>query len=315
MTTSNTAPPPGPDRSSPTDPIVGLMIEIARPERIVAARRTLANLLAERYEAGATLQHLADLIGRSPGLVRTLLDEVGVSIRTRRSSNQPVEPLATTDPTIWSGPPEPMIRVQPENLDWSWQDIATYNAELVVELYVQGRSYDEVQEVTGYPADDVRAMALAARVTRPHQVERANTEWRAASRERLRRVHRMDLLYAWLDSADGGIEVDDIARAHNVPADMLWDLISAEFARVDSRRTLTVRPFGGGPIRPPCAGITCVFGCTRTCAVTVVPAESPDPAVNKQPGPGWPPRADLSDQIAINDDGTVSWKWFSRQTS
>jgi hypothetical protein len=183
------------------------MIKIARPERIVAARRTLGKLLAERYQAGATLQELADLIGRSTALVRTLLAEVGVPIRKRGSSSGPVKPSSTTGATTWSGPPEPMTRVQPEDLDWSWKDIAAYHAELAVELYVQGRSYDEVQDVTGYPADDVRAMALAAGVARPQQVDHVNTEWRATSRERLSDQFRM----SWRVGFVGGVGRSKIA--------------------------------------------------------------------------------------------------------
>ncbi|MFC4859214.1 hypothetical protein [Actinophytocola glycyrrhizae] len=46
-----------------------LMIKPARTERILAARRTLATLPAERYEAGVTLQYIAHQIRRSTGLV------------------------------------------------------------------------------------------------------------------------------------------------------------------------------------------------------------------------------------------------------
>ena len=47
------------------------------------------------------------------------------------------------------------------------------------------------------------------------QVDQANTEWRAASRERLRGAHRMDLLYAWLVvdvDDDDGSEVEESTR-------------------------------------------------------------------------------------------------------
>ena len=293
-----------------SDPEVELMLKIAQPERITAGRGTLAKLLAERYEAGATLQQLADLIKRSAGLVRTLVEEAGVSIRPSNPLPMGPEP-ETTEPTVWVGPPQPMARVQPEDLDWSWRDVWVYNAELVLELYVQGRSYDEVEAVTGYPADDVRALALAAGVARPHRVEEVVAAWRAAARARLRKVHRMNLLFAWVD----GIEVEDLAAAHAVPADLLWDLIAGEMARVNRRQTLTVRTLAGRPQdRPVCAGRACLYGCARTCAATVIPpAEPSEPDTRTPRGPAWPPRADLSDQIAVNNDGTVSWKWFSRR--
>ena len=292
------------------NPDVELMLKIARPERITAARGALAKLLAERYEAGATLQQLSDLIKRSPGLVRTLVEEAGVSIRPSNPPPPGPEP-ETTEPMVWVGPPRPMARMQPENLDWSWRDVVVYNAELVLELYVQGRSYDEVEAVTGYPADDIRALALAAGVARPHRVEEVVAAWRSAARARLRRICRMNLLFAWVD----GMEVEDLAAAHNVPADLLWDLIAGEMARVNRRQTLTVRTLAGRPQdRPVCAGRACLYGCARTCASTLIPpAEPSEPDTRTLLDPAWPPRAELSDQIVVNDDGTVSWKWFSRR--
>lgn len=297
------------DAAAASDPEVALMLTIARPERITAGRETLAKLLAARYEAGATLQQLADLIKRSKGLVRKLVEEAGVSIRPAHPSPKAVEP-EKAEPTVWAGQPQPMARVQPEDLDWSWQDAVVYNAELVLELYIQGRSYDEVATVTGYPANEVRALALAAGVARPHRVEEVVAAWRAAARARLSKVHSMNLLFAWVD----GYEVEDIAAAHNVPADMLWDLIASELARLDSKRRLTVRPIGGRPERRvPCAARVCLYGCAHACSATVLPAEPPEPATRALPGPAWPPRTDLGDQIVLNDDGTVSWKWLSRR--
>ena len=253
----------------------------------------------------ATFAQLAEKIKRCEGLVRALVMEAGVSIRPSPALPAAPEP-ETTEPIMWVGPPPPMARVQPEELDWSWQDAAAYNAELVVELYVQGRSYAEVETATGVPADDVRAMALVAGVARPHQVEQVNAAWRAAARAKLRKVCRMDLVLAWIDD----IDVTVLADAHNVSADILWDLIADELARLN-RRKLTVPPFGGhARSRPECAGIVCLYGCTWTCAATIRLSEPVDPYTRAQPGRSWPPQADLDDQLAFNDDGTVTWRWL-----
>ena len=258
-----------------------VMVVLSRPERVTGPdREQLARMMANRYAAGATLPELAGVIRRSKEYVRKLILEAGGTIRTP-NPGAGAEP-ETTEPEAWAGPPEPMSRVQPETLDWSWTDHIVYTAELVLELYVQGRSYDEVAAVTGYPADDIRAMALAAGVARPHRVEHAIAAWRTASRARLRNVHRMTLLIAWID----GAEVDDLAAAHRVPADMLWDLIDAECARTD-RRHLTNQPLGTrGPGYPPphCAGIACLFGCSHVCAATL----HTDPGEGRGGGSHWP---------------------------
>ena len=204
-------------------------------------------------------------------------------------------------------PPTPMTRVQPEDLDWSWQQAVVYDLELMVELYAQGRSFSEVAAVTGYPADRVRAWVMAAGVARPERVDVVVAAWRSASRARLRKVHRQQLLYTWVD----GAEVEEIAAAHMVPADLLWDLIAAEFARLPSRRSLTNhRPVPRRPAEPPqCVATTCLYGCVQTCGSLVPPIEADDVAGYPELArvPGWPPRAQLSEDVAISGSGRPVW--------
>jgi hypothetical protein len=287
------------------------MVALSSAERVTGADRVeLAGMLADRYAAGATLAELADLLNRPVTFVRRLIAQTGVPIR--RSGPMPGRGAETrARSVVWAGPPEPMGRVQPEDLDWSWTDQHVYTAELIVELYVQGRSEREVAAVTGYPADDIRAMVLSAGVARPRQVEQVTAAWRSAARRRLRKLHREALLIAWVD----GVEVEDLAAAHRVPADLMWELIAAGSTYVDKRQFTGEPPARRDYPRPPCADTTCVYGCTSVCAVTIPPTQpGTDPATIRQPAhprPTWPPRAELGDRFTVNANGTVTWTSFS----
>jgi hypothetical protein len=170
-------------------PVEQEMVRLSRPGRASGTdvdedRLKLAGLLADRYRDDVPLRELAELLNRSIPFVRTLIAETGTPIRgkgrppgftrTVRTVAGPDGPGITVrigEPRTWSGVPEPMSRVQPEDLGWSWTEQHVYTAELIVDLYNQGRSYTEVAAVTGYPADDIRAMVLAAGTARPLRVD------------------------------------------------------------------------------------------------------------------------------------------------
>jgi hypothetical protein len=134
-------------------------------------------------------------------------------------------------------------------------------------------------------------------------------------------MNRTSLLFAWID----GTEADDLAVAHNVPADLLWDLIAAEMARMTPRALAYLtqhRPHR----QPACAATACRFGCAHTCAATLPDTVTTDAShhagrlydTRASSGTPWPPHAglgDLGDRITINDDGTVTWKTFANPTT
>jgi hypothetical protein len=129
-------------------------------------------------------------------------------------------------------------------------------------------------------------------VSRPHRVEEVLAAWRRASRARLAKVHRLDLVLV----RACGIEVDDLAAAHNVPADLLWDLIAGEFARLDIRRVLTVQVLSGWRTNQPadrlaCTGRVCLYGCARTCTLTLPDLNQSQNHPVSSPGPGTPGHA------------------------
>jgi hypothetical protein len=308
------------------------MVRLSRPSRASGTdvdedRLKLAGLLADRYRDGATLRELAELLNRSIPFVRTLIAETGTPIRGKGrlpGFARTVRTVAGLDGPVrigpsrtWTGVPEPMRRVQPEDLGWSWTEQHVYTAELIVDLYNQGRSYAEVAAVTGYPADDIRAMVLAAGTARPPRVDDIYTAWRDRSRQTLAKMNRTSLLLAWID----GAEVDDLAVAHNVPADLLWDLIAAEIARM-TPRALAYLTQHRPPGRTACAATTCLHACAHTCAATLPDPDTTDPGHHTgrlydnstSSATPWPPHADLGalgDRITLNDNGTVTWKTFA----
>ena len=320
-------------------PVEQEMVWLSRPGHANGAitgadRLTLAGLLADRYRDDVPLRELAELLNRSIPFVRTLIAETGTPIRgkgrppgftrTLRAVAGPNGPGSTVrigEPRTWSGVPEPMLRVQPEDLGWSWTDQHVYTAELMVDLYNQGRSYTEVAAVTGYPADDIRAMVLAAGSARPLRVDEVYAAWRDRSRETLAKMNRTSLLLAWID----GAEADDLAVVHNVPADLLWDLIAAEMARLTPRALAYLTQHRPHRL-PACTATACRFGCAHTCAATL-----PHPAATEcghhagrlcdnraSSGTPWPPHAafgDIGDRITLNDDGTVTWNSFSNHAT
>lgn len=54
----------------------------------------------------------------------------------------------------------------PPPLDCTWEQFLAYEAELVLELYIQGRSFGEVAEIAECSIEDVRDMARIAGVQR-----------------------------------------------------------------------------------------------------------------------------------------------------
>lgn len=229
---------------------------------------------------------------------------VGADVRHSSTSSGAHEPgaLASEGAAVWAG--LRMTSVQPEGLDWSWEQTVVYQVELVVELYVQGRSINEVAAVTGYPRDDVRAWVLAAGALRPARVERVIATWRRAAHARLRKLSRTDLLHAWVD----GIDVETLAERHGVPADLMWELIAEEMAKATRMQLSAYRPRSrraGDPL--PCAE-TCPYGCVSTCAAVLRrPDDKPSTHRNT-----WPPSARLVAGVTVAAAGGLAWsRWDS----
>lgn len=59
-------------------------MKVMKNKRIVGAeRQALAAAVAERYAAGGSVREIAESIGRSYGFVHRLLEEAGVTLRSR----------------------------------------------------------------------------------------------------------------------------------------------------------------------------------------------------------------------------------------
>ncbi|WP_409495991.1 hypothetical protein [Amycolatopsis sp. cmx-11-12] len=173
---------------------------------------------------------------------------------------------------------------------------------MVLELYIQGRSYREVEEVTGYSQDHVRELARSADAERHPHEDLVIASWRVASRARLSRMPAADLMYAWMD----GAEPEDLADKYNVPADLLWDVISAEIAKT-TRKSLRRRPIVRSPIKPLDCLDTCDFACVQTCAYTIQGTGAQDSPPRPDLSPNWPPQARLNLAIAIDPRGRANW--------
>ncbi|MFI7134389.1 helix-turn-helix domain-containing protein [Nonomuraea sp. NPDC050153] len=65
-----------------------------------ADRHQLAQLVADRYQAGESIRALALSIGRSYGFIHALLEEAGADLRHRGGDNRK---NATTEPTTSTG--------------------------------------------------------------------------------------------------------------------------------------------------------------------------------------------------------------------
>lgn len=201
-----------------------------------------------------------------------------------------------------------MTALPPEDLDWDETDYRRYEAELVLELYLQGRTYQEVSNVTDCPAATVRELARMVGLMRAPGEDIVLSRWRSAARAKLATMPRAELVHAWMD----GAEPEELANRHGVPADLMWDLIADEMARM-TRRDLRRRPVHRAPREPlTCAG-TCTFACTGWCALTARTSDGAKPpgselAPNAQTRHSNPPSGRISGTISFSPSGRAIWR-------
>lgn len=201
-------------------------------------------------------------------------------------------------------PPVRMIDFSPP-LDCTWQQFLIYEAELVLELYIQGRSFDEVAEIAGCSADDVREMARITGVRRPLGADHVLAQWRAASQRKLAQTARTDLLYAWMD----GAEPEDLADKYDVPADLMWDAIADEMAKT-TRKDLLRRPTARPPTKPVHCVDVCDFACTHRCGFTTHANGGPyvDGTYVRPSSSPWPPKGRVNPSVTVGMDGRAAWR-------
>ncbi len=204
-------------------------------------------------------------------------------------------------------------RLPPEDADsgadwdagWDETEFRGHEAELVLELYLQGRAYHEVADLTGYPVGVVRELArLVGMMRDPEEDERLEL-WRTRARTALATMTREQLVFPWID----GAEPEELARQYRFPPDLVWEAIARQMASIGSRSVLNNhRP-------PPSCVLTCDFACTRRCAYTVPTSGNGRPIDDIEPRPGNEPpsrgalpQGRLRPEITIDPDGHATWR-------
>lgn len=207
-------------------------------------------------------------------------------------------------------PPVRMTHFSPP-LDCTGEQFLTYEAELMLELYIQGRSFSEVAAIAECSAEDVREMARIAGVQRHPWADHVLAQWRSASRRKLARTARIDLLYAWID----GAEPEDLADKYDVPADLMWEAIASEMAKT-TRKDLRQRPTARPRNEPVHCVDVCDFACTHRCGRTT--HTHGDPRVDGtyvKPAPSpWPPIGRVNPAVTVGMDGHAAWRYLGEHS-
>lgn len=157
----------------------------------------------------------------------------------------------------------------PDDLNWGVLGWYMYVSDLAVELYVQGKSADEVADITGRPVKEIIELAWAADVLRSRAANSVLNEQRARARAVLARLDIRALVARWLT----GAETEMLAAEHAVPADMMWEALARGLSRGPTDDALDEM----------CVRRKCLSACVTRCAL-IAPADDFAPS-----GHGWLP--------------------------
>lgn len=149
----------------------------------------------------------------------------------------------------------------------------------IIGLYQQGRSIQEVADLTDRTRDVVRNLVLDAGVMRSREDSVRLSARRREARTRLANTDIRPLAARWMD----GAEVEELAAACDVPADLMWDALADALSRNDPR---------GPAAKLECLAI-CTFACSQQCALSLpvndtarVPGDSPTSSSKQSQRPG-----------------------------
>ena len=155
-----------------------------------------------------------------------------------------------------------------------------HEAQCIIGLYQQGRSLQEVADLTDRTLDVVRNLVHEAGVVRSRVDSVRGSARRREARATLAATDIRLLALRWID----GAEVEDLAAEHDIPADLMWDALAVELSRVDPRK----------PDKKLACVAVCTFSCTQQCAISLpvtdharVPGASPG-AASQGRHPGIP---------------------------
>ena len=162
-----------------------------------------------------------------------------------------------------------MTWLPPDDLNWGFLGWYVYVSDLTVELYVQGKSLEEVADLTGRPVKEVSELTWAADVLRSIPANAVIGEQRARARAVLARLNIRFMAVRWA----AGVETETLAAENAVPADLMWAALARELSRgpaYDARDRMCLRR-------------KCSNACIGGCALK-------SPAGDYAPsGHGWPP--------------------------
>jgi transposase len=194
-------------------------VEVRPPAE--ALRTQVSDELRERIiglytRSGWSYPRVAEHLGVSSSTAYTVLDEADVMVRTRQVK------------------------------------IRAGEGDLLVALYWQGRSSQEVADLTGRSVEVVRRLARKARVIRSQKDGARLAVIRRSTRARLAQLDLRPQARRWME----GAEAEELAAELVVPADLLWDALADLLAVMSP------------DAREDCAVGRCRFACVAACAAT-----------------------------------------------
>ena len=215
--------------------------------------------------------HIAKQVGRPASTIHKVLIDTGVEIRpaaealrtqvsddlceriirlyTRSGWSYPrvAEHLGVSSSTTYTVLDQADVMVRTRQVK-----IRAGEGDLLVELYRQGRSAQEVADLTGRSVEVVRRLAHKAGVIRSQKEGAGLAVARRSTRARLARLDLRPQARRWMD----GVEVEELAAELTVPADLLWDALTDVLAVLSPNA------------RTNCAASRCRFACVAVCAAT-----------------------------------------------
>jgi hypothetical protein len=203
------------------------------------------------------------IVGRSPGFVHDVVRRAGVArnhseaatVELPASLRWQIVRLSVDD--RWSAVKiacaiqlkVTMVRKVLSEVDLT--AVLANEAALLVALYQQGYSVTDVAELTGRARPKIERLVREAGVMRPRAESQRLAMRRIAASNKLARMDVRLLAARWID----GAEVEALADEHEVPPDLLWDVMAMALSTMTLGAASCIR--------------TCPFACVEVCARTI----------------------------------------------
>ena len=213
---------------------------------------------------------ISRILGRSPTTVNQVLTQAGVAPRTvsealrlQVSESLQQQIIHVYVATGWSYPKvakylgihsstaytvldrtNVIVRRGPN----SQTKIRVNEARLLVDLYRQGQSTQEVADLTGRTIGVVRKLVSAAQIMRTRAEGTRLAARRRVARTKLTKIELGPLARRWIE----GAEVEELAESCDVPPDVMWDALAEELSRTTTDTATCIR--------------SCPYSCVEVCA-------------------------------------------------